>query len=348
MIQYKKNKIAPFNLFFLLFVSRVIIAFTVSSETLKSRYSLDLAYSTLAALAVTALIALPAAISAAKGKNITDNKILSALYSVYLIFTGAVNVAKFAAFSSAELNRSAQIAVLAGFMVLAGVYAASLGVEAISRFGSMVFAVTLLGFAGLLAEGASDFSYLNLFPVTQNSGNTVLMNILFSVCSTNEIVLFILLAPKVNGKTSAPFYCSMGTAYTVTALIIAFTVGVLGDTASIGAYPLFEVAQLSKFGSGERVEVIFTALWIFAAFLKTTLFIYCSANSLPLRKKGLRFIICGLIMYALSMFIVNSSTFAGKYEYYTYPAFAVFAFVLPLLYLIFGRKRNNIENNGDF
>lgn len=38
--------IASLNLFFLLFVSRTIIGFTVSSEALKSRYSMDLVYST--------------------------------------------------------------------------------------------------------------------------------------------------------------------------------------------------------------------------------------------------------------------------------------------------------------
>ncbi len=343
MIKYKKGMIASLNLFFLLFVSRTIIGFTVSSEALKSRYSMDLVYSTFFALLITFLISLPAVICAAKGKSVMNHRFLRVLYGVYFIFSGAVNVAKFAVFSSTELNQNAKIAVLAGFMILACTYAASLGIEAVSRFGSMVFVITLIGAVGVMAEGASDFSYLNLFPITQNPGESVLGNILFSVCSTNELVLFIALAPKVNGKTAKPFYFSLSAAYLVMMVLIAFTIGVLGDTASLSAYPLFEVSQLSKLGSGERLEAIFTALWIFAVFLKITLFLYCAGESFSFKKKWVKFSFCGAAMFALSAFFLYGSVFDSNQEKILYPAFAVFAFVLPLLYLIFGRKRNKIE-----
>lgn len=345
MIKYKKGKIAPVNLFFLLFVSRAIIGFTVSSAALKSRYSLDLAYSTLIALFLTALVSLPAVLCAVSGKSVMNNRVLKVFYGLYFIFSGAVNISKFAVFSSTELNQNAKIAVLAGFMILACTYAASLGIEAISRFGSMVFVITLIGFAGLIAEGAGDFSYLNLFPVTQNSGESILRNIIFSVCSTNEIVLFIALAPKINGKTTRPFYFSMAASYIVVMLLIAFTVGVLGDTASLSAYPLFEMSQLSKLGSGERLESIFTALWIFAVFLKVTLFLYCAGESFSCRKKWVKFTACGLAMFAVSAVFLYGSALAGNQEIILYPLFAAFAFILPLLYLIFGRKRNSIETD---
>lgn len=333
------------NLFFLLFVSRTLIGFTVSSAALKSRYSLDLVYSTFIALFITALVSLPAVICAAKGKSVTDNRILSSVYGLYFIFSGAVNIAKFAIFSSTELNQSAKIAVLAGFMIVACTYAASLGIEAISRFGSMVFVITLIGMAGVIAEGASDFSFLNLFPVTQNPNENIVRNILFSVCSTNEIVLYIALAPKINGKTAKPFYFSLGASYLAAMVLIAFAIGVLGDTASLTAYPLFEVSQLSKLGSGERLEAVFTALWIFTAFLKVTLFLYCAGISFSGRRKWIKFTACGAAMFAVSAVFLYGSVLDSNQEIILYPAFAVFAFVLPLLYLIFGRKRNSIEDN---
>lgn len=336
--------VAPVNLFFLLFVSRVIIGFTVSSSALKSRYSLDLVYSTLAALAVTALISLPAVLSAAKGVSVMDNKVLRVFYGFYFIFSGAVNIAKFALFSSTELNQSAKIIVLAGLMIAACAYAASLGVEAVSRFGSMVFFITLLGIFGVMAEGAGDFSYLNLFPVTQNSGRSILMNILFSVCSTNELVLFIALAPKVNGKTAKPYYFSLTVSYLALMLLIGFTVGVLGDTASLSAYPLFQVSQLSKLGTGERLEVIFTAMWIFAAFLKVTLFLYCSGDAFSFRKKTVRYVFCAALMFGISAYLIYGNSFENRQEHILYSAFAVFAFILPLLYLIFSGKKNDFEN----
>ena len=329
----------------MLFVSRSVIAFTFSSTALESRYSFDLVYSTLAALAVTAVIALPAVLCVAKGKCVLDNKILGALYGLYFIFSGAINVSKFAVFASAELSQSAIIAVLAGLMILAGAYAASLGIEAISRFGSMVFVLTLISIVALIALGSGEFSYLNIFPITQNPVDSVAQNMLFSVCSTNEIVLYIALAPKINGKTVKPFYLSQIAAYFTAALLIAFTVGVLGDTASLSAYPLFEVAQHQRrLGSGERLEVIYTSLWIFAAFLKVTLFIYCAGLSFTCKRPVVKISACAAGVLILSLIFLYTSAFDKNQQLVLYPAFAVFAFILPLFYLIFGKRVKNSEN----
>ena len=345
MLKYKRDKTAPLNLFFMLFVSRCAITLTYSSSALESRYSFDLVYSTLAALAVTAVVALPAVLCVSKGKSILDNKLLSVFYGIYFIFSGAVNVAKFAVFASAELSQSAKIGVLAGLMVLACAYAASLGIEAISRFGSMVFVLTLISIAALIALGSGEFSYLNLFPITQNDSGSIARNMLFSVCSTNEIVLYIALAPKINGKTVKPFYFSQLAAYFAAALLIAFAVGVLGDTASMSAYPLFEVAQLSKFGSGERLEVIYTSFWIFAVFLKISLFIYCAGRAFKCKKNVLKISLCAAGVLAVSFVFLYTSVFDSVQKLVLYSAFAVFAFLIPLLYLIFGKRRKSSENN---
>lgn len=322
----------------------MLISFTVSSSALKSRYSFDLVYSTLTALAVTAVVSLPAVIMVSKGKNVLGNKILAPLYGAYFIFSGALNICKFAVFSSTELNQNAKIIVLAGFMIVACAYAASLGIEAVSRFGSMVFVLTLIGIIGVIIEGAREFSFLNIFPITQNEPGGILKNILFSVCSSNEIVLLIVLAPKVNGKIKKPFFTSLAAAYAAIMLLVAFAVGVLGDTASLSSYPLFEVAQISKLGSGERIEAIFTALWIFAAFLKISLFLYCSAVCFRGKSHKIRCAASGLAMFAVSALILYSSAFASNQEIIPYVLFALFAFVLPLFYLIFGRKKNKIED----
>ena len=103
-------------------MSRTLISFTVSSSVLKSRYSFDLVYSTLIALGLTILISLPAVIMVSKQKNVLSNRVLSPLYGAYFIFLGAVNICKFAVFSSTELNQNAKIIVLAGFMIIACTY----------------------------------------------------------------------------------------------------------------------------------------------------------------------------------------------------------------------------------
>ncbi len=44
-------------------------------------------------------------------------------------------------------------------------YAAWLGIEPISRFGSFIFVVTIIGVISVVGFGMQDFSILNLFSV---------------------------------------------------------------------------------------------------------------------------------------------------------------------------------------
>lgn len=360
LTDYKKNMIAPLNLFLLLFVSRTLIGFTVSSAVLKSSYTFDLVFSTLLGLVMACLVSIPAVMLINSGRNLFDNKIISALYGIYFIYSGAINISKFALFSSTELNQNAKMLFFAGFMILACTYAATLGAEAISRFGSMVFFITLAGIFGVMIAGAGEFSTLDLFPLFQNDKNAFIKNILFSLTSTNEIVLLLALSPRVNGKVVKPFYSALVLSYVAGIALIAFAIGVLGDTASLSAYPLFEVSQISKLNTGERLEAVFTAFWIFAVFLKISLFLYCALlsfekteilNIKKLRALGKNYkqntaycVACGVIMFLVSWGILYGTAFEKAESMLVYIPFVIFAFIIPLGGLLFGRRKK-FENN---
>lgn len=360
LTEYKRNMIAPLNLFLLLFVSRTLIGFTVSSAVLKSGYTFDLVFSTLAALAIVCVVSIPAVKLSVSGNSLLENKFLSVLYAVYFVYSGAINISKFALFSSTELNQNAKMMFFAGFMILVCTYASSLGTEAISRFGSMVFVITLIGVLGVMIAGAGEFSTLNLFPLVQNSRDAFLSNILFSVTSTNEIVLLIGLSPKINGNIIKPFYSALALSYVAGIVLIIFAIGVLGDTTALSAYPLFEVSQLSKLNTGERLEAVFTAFWIFAVFLKISLFLSCASScvektgllNLNLVKKlskdakrhTVSSVVCGVAMFLISWAILYGTAFEKAENMLVYIPFVVFAFIIPLGYLLFGGKKKN-ENS---
>lgn len=357
MTEYKRNMIAPLNLFLLLFVSRTLIGFTVSSAVLKSGYTFDLVFSTLAALAVVCVISIPAVKLVSSGKSIFDNKAVSVLYVVYFVYSGAINISKFALFSSTELNQNAKMMFFAGFMILVCTYASSLGTEAISRFGSMVFVITLIGIAGVMIAGAGEFSTLDLFPLIQNDKNAFVRNVLFSVTSTNEIVLLLALAPKINGKKIKPFYSALALSYVAGIALIIFAIGVLGDTASLSAYPLFEVSQISKLNTGERLEAVFTAFWIFAVFLKISLFLSCASScveksgimnlnlvrkfSKNAKRHSVSSALSGIVMFLISWGVLYGTAFEKAENMLVYIPFVVFAFIIPLGYLLFGGKKKN-------
>ena len=92
-----------------------------------------------------------------------------------------------------------------------------------------------------------DFSILNLFPFTKNSITDIFVNSLSFACETSEILLLLVLAPKVNGKVEKPFYLSLVLSFIVCGLLFFFSIGVLGNTASLSSFPFYELSQISKF-----------------------------------------------------------------------------------------------------
>ena len=178
--KFKREAAPPVSLFFIVFVSRLLVGFTASSAVLGTEYSADIAIST-AAAAVAALCLSCAVIKMLEnGKNVVDNAVLRRLYGLFYLFSGALSISKFALFSSAELHQEARTFVLGAFMIAACTYAASLGFEAISRFSALVFVLTVIGVFGIAAASANKFESINLFPFMQNDSAAVLKNAAYS------------------------------------------------------------------------------------------------------------------------------------------------------------------------
>lgn len=347
MIRYKSNMVAPLNLFLLLAASRMLIAFTISSAVLKSNYSADILISMVCAFVIVLIASVPVMKLIESEKNVLNNKIISAAYGLYFIYAGAINVSKFAMFSASELNQNTKLFFLAASMVVACIYASSLGIEAISRFGSFVFVLMIIGFAGLICFSVKDFSTLNLFPLVQNGKKEIFMNTLLSAASTNELLLVFVLAPKINGKIKKPFCFSMLISFLLSMLMILLVIGALGDTASFYSYPVFELSQIAKLGTNERLEAIFIALWIFAIFLKITIYLYCGASCFKIKKKNkgkLKCLVCGAVMFLASWLIISGSAYERMANYSVIIPFFVFAVVIPVLYLIFGKRKRSSES----
>lgn len=96
--KFKREAAPPVSLFFIVFISRLLVGFTASSAVLGTEYSADIAIS-IAAAAVAALCLSCAVIKMLeKGKNVVDNAVLRRLYGLFYLFSGALSISKFALF----------------------------------------------------------------------------------------------------------------------------------------------------------------------------------------------------------------------------------------------------------
>ncbi len=337
-MKYKRGKISPFSLFAMFFVSRILVVFTLCNVTSIGIYSSDLIISLAIGLAAALLISLPIVYILRKKINVLEPKWLSVLYGIYFLYLGALTVGRFSYFASMELNENTQSLFLASIIIVACMYAAWLGIEPISRFGSFILAVTVIGIVSVVGFGMQNFSILDLFPFTQNTISNVFINALSFTCETTEIILLLVLAPKVNGSIVKPFYLSVILSFLVCAVLFFLSIGVLGDTASVASFPFYELSQISKFDESERLDSVYTAFWIFAMFLKGSLFLYCAASCFKIKGKGKGTIVSGIGIFAAVWLIAKLGFFLRVQNWYIIVPFLVFGFIIPLFCLIFRKK----------
>ena len=342
MIESKAGKISPFNFFSLIFISKVLVAFTSCTFVLRGEYSSDILISIAGSMFLSFILMCIIIYACKNGKSPLNNKWVGLIYGIYFIFVGSILVTRFSFFASTELNPESQILFYCAFIIAFCVYGAMLGIEPLARFSLLVFAVTVIGIIAILMFGIYEFEIINLFPFTKNSAEDIIVNSLYFAGDSSELVLFLGVSPKVNGNKIKPLWWATGTAYVVCIGILAVVIGILGDTATMSAFPLFEVSQVSKFSDNERLDSVYTAFWIFAVFLKCTSFLYASTvmfNKVfqKLTHKKIC-IVCGIIMMAFCTFFSILNVLSGIYQPLIIVPYIIFGFVIPIGCLIFQKK----------
>lgn len=342
-MKYKQGMVAPINLFFMLFISRTLVVFTVSSSLLGGSYSADLIISLCIAAVAVLLLSVPIFIMLAQGKNLLENRFFSYLYALYFFFAGAIGLSRFVLFSSSKLGRAEYPLLLAAVVICAAAYAARLGIEAISRFGSMVFFIMFGGSVLAVILSFNDISSLNYFPLVQNGAEQIIGTAIFAITSTSEVMLLPVLAPKINGKIILP-YCLCAAASLLSIVVTVLTViGVLGSVATVAAHPLGMLYQIMKFASTERLDSLFTAYWIFAIFFKTALYLYASAQCIKTGSTQRDCIIGALGIFAATAIILKAGIITRGRTLASIIIFLLFSVALPLLYTAFSKRKNDIE-----
>lgn len=346
-MKYKAGMVAPVNLFFMLFVSRTLVVFTVCSSLLGGQYSGDLMISLAAAALAVLLLSVPMLLMLKRGKNLLNNRRISRLYALYFFFAGAIGLSRFVLFSSSKLGNFNNPLILAAVVLVACTYAASLGLEAISRFGSMVFFVMFGGSVLAVIFSMNDVSSLNFFPFVQNSTPQIFKTAAFAVTSTSEVMLLPVLAPRINGRI-VPSYCLTAAAALASVIVtVAMIIGVLGAAASAAAHPLGMFYQIMKFASTERLDSVFTAYWIFAIFFKTTLYLYAAGQCAKLGSDVKNCVASALGIFAAVVIILNTRVIAVGREAAAAVIFLLFAAVIPSLYTILSKRKMLVERYFD-
>lgn len=339
MTQAKRNKIAPVSIFFLLYISRLVVSLTDVQSVTAGEMKTDTLISILISMLLTLLLSLPAVMCCIKNKSPFDIKWTGLLYSLYFIFLAGVNISRFSYFASTTLNPDSQAWIFSVIIVICACYGAYLGIEGLARFSAFGFALLTAAIIIVLLCSAGSFQEINLYPVISNNTDTILKNIVYMTSSSSESVLFLCLCKRVNGKAVKPYIRSVIAAFFTIFILFLTVIGVMGDAASLQEFPLYTLFRLAKVGLLERIDILHISFWIFGIFIKSVLLIYCSAISFKPMKNRTKCIVSSALALVLAV-CLTELVGAGSVSPVVYAVpFAVFCVIIPIMTLIF-KKRN--------
>ncbi len=350
-----KGKISAFQFYVMLFLSRTLTTVTyISSYTKDVRLS-DMLVQPVFRIIFGTIIMIPLYLLYKKyeNKNLIDianehsisfSKVLSVLYVIAFFYFTVVTIARLDVFTGTVVFPETNVNFMIVFVIIFCCYGAYLGFEALGRSSviSAVFVIPAIAF--ILFALVDKVDFLNLSPVFYNGLTPVIKTAIDSVGQTIEYVIIAIALPKVTGKITKGFFVWIFSQTLLMAVLFFFAGAVMGNFASTQLFPFHTLASLAKFAMFDRLDAIFTSVWIMCAFIKATLLIFLQTDilnsSFPKIRKTSFLVIISIALIVANLFI------AGEIERFLIIDNSVIkiivtgitVLVIPIVVLLFSRK----------
>lgn len=252
----KRGWISSRQLLFILFTVRL--------------YSLLIDINSLADFALSFALSVILCVAAAR---ITVPKIIAGVLALILTFQ---TVLTYLNFTKSAVHPEFSQPLLIVLICASVIYAASLKIEALSRFSAFSAAVIVLALliAVLTNLNAFNINYLNAlsFEVKDTAYN-------YFKCIDLPVV-YAIVSPRVNKNAQSALFKSIAYSYSLSLVILLFCVCIMGTAADIYPCPAFTLFQLARVGSLSRLDILFTGSALLAMFLKCSVLLYCGIYGL--------------------------------------------------------------------
>lgn len=337
-LKSQRGKISSSQLFFVLFVSRIVVTLTYVQTVSVGKLSSDFLFSIALSFVFTMLLSVPIILCLKSNRE----SVIPIAYSLYFIWLSAINISRFSYFASSRISVNSSMIFFIIAIVASACYCAIMGVEGISRFGSICGVILLITVTVVLIFNVHNLNMINYYPVETNSKMDVVKNALVMTSNSAEPAVLLIMSDKINGSKFKPLLASIGASYLTVFLLILFVVGIMGASATLQAYPIFSLFQMASVGSFSRLDMLHTAFWVLALLLKISVLIYATS----LTTKGLTHVkkcvfISGLVAVASILVVVVFGTAIVQItKYVSIASFAVFVVILPIITLFVRRKTN--------
>ncbi len=204
--------------------------------------------------------------------------IAAIFYVLYFLFADMQYLASFQFFLGNAFRPAVPTWIFSAMILLAAVYSAVKGLEAMGRTALIILVLFFCGVAVIAALLLSDIKSEHFMPLFYNGGGQTISGTAFYLSGSSSVAVYALLFSAAKGRRRLGF-CIWNLLTCSTAMLILFLViGTLGNYANLQLFPFYTAATLAELGTFQRMDSIFICIWLIGLFLKLAVDIYCIAH----------------------------------------------------------------------
>ena len=352
-------KVSAGQIFCMLFVSRIVLMLTYSAGSMELTWGVDYLLVMLTYMAANFLTAIPIFVLCFRnpGMNVIECAqkafgrgaiAVAVIYGLFFLYISARDVGRFNLFVTSVLNPHVPVFLFSLLVIVAACYAAGLGVEAVLRTSTVIAAILVLSLLFIIIALIPQLDLLGMDPIHVTSVSDFLRSAFRGISHTPEPLALLLLIPLAKGKVGKGFIIWNIVTAAVMLLLSFLVYGVLGIYTTQLAFPFYSAATVAELGIFQRMDAVFTAIWMGGAFIKTTftllLAVTCFQHVFGKKYKTLLIWLGGLIMVGASVLFSEDIQSALVKNFATAEGILVLVLmvVIPLILLIAGRKKGGV------
>lgn len=323
----EKEKISVFQFFVMLFLTRTLTTVTYLSSYTKNVRLSDMLILPVFRIIIGTFIMVPLYFLYKKfsDKNVLDivrekstvaAKVLSIFYAVTFFYFSVVTIARLDVFAGTVVFPETDVNFMIVFTVIFCCYGAYLGFSALGRSSVLSACIVIPALLLIMLSLTKKVDFLNLTPVFYNGVKPVVKIALDSVGQTVEYSIIAVCVPKISGNKKKGFFVWLVLQTFLMAILFFFAASVMGNYASTQLFPFHTMASLAQFTMFDRLDAIFTGVWIMCAFIKAALLIYLIVDILTgefekIKRKHALYV-TGILAIISNLFI------ASQFKYFAF------------------------------
>lgn len=276
--------------------------------------------------------------------------VIAVAFFIVFIAVGTSTVVLFEKFLSNTVYPNSSKFVIISLLILSASYGAFLGIEALGRVANIIFFLVSVSIILILISVIKDVNLKNLGIVEPSNVKNIISVAVKGVVSNTGIIAAFMILPSVNKNHFKGFCLWNFASLAIVEFIVLTASGVLGTYGLEKEYPFYTTATIGEFSVVKRLDILYLCIWIFVAFIKTTLYLHLAKKVLDtvLHKKAKKFslVFCSGLVLLLSYIASSKEEFNSLVKFIISSGwiFLILVIILPMVLLLVSLKKRGVKN----